>query len=107
MPRLINASLIYVLMILPHMATTYIVKENGVEVGRWEEDDGGTKIKVIEQKKKIEKEDNDDPNQTLANELTRLLGKQKPTTQRNIANEEEVDTNNSIYKITTVPTLVE
>ncbi len=33
------------------LATTYIVKENGTEVGRWEDKDGNDQIQVIENTK--------------------------------------------------------
>lgn len=33
------------------MGTTYIAKENGVEVGRWEESDGSNSIKYLENEK--------------------------------------------------------
>lgn len=42
----------FVLAALPASATTFVIKENGMEVGRWEEADGSTKTEVIENDKK-------------------------------------------------------
>lgn len=33
---------------LLHIATTFVIRENGVEVGRWEESDGSQEVKTIE-----------------------------------------------------------
>jgi len=36
----------------PLQATTYVIQENGVEVGRWEEPDGSDRVEVIDSEKK-------------------------------------------------------
>ena len=43
---------IIVLFALIHIATTYVVREGGVEVGRWDEEDGKTGEVIINEKKK-------------------------------------------------------
>lgn len=40
------------LAILIHLGTTYVVRENGIEVGRWTENDGKNRIEEINQEKR-------------------------------------------------------